>query len=730
MRWSSLLGVGALCLLSGCHATTETAASGSVLPLKSLKLYETGVGYFERSGQLSADDSMTLPVPTGHLDDALKTLVVMGTGTTLNGVEFSSSLSRGMARALAGLPAASDEPITWRTLLGSMKGSEVEVRLRGKSSETVEGRLVDVIEPEKTTPADPPEDSGDADKKGKKTEEEEKKPELLLLVVTRDGEFRRIDTAQVISVRPTDPNLVTRMNAALDALSVRSAQTRKALRILAASNKPVTLGYLAEAPIWRTSYRLLLDPTKDRGTLQGWALLHNDTDEAWQGVKIELVNGQPDSFLFPLAAPRYSRRPLAEPEEKLATVPQLLDTTVDQMWGDNLEEGVVGYGYGTGTGQGFGSGHGRLGGSHRARAPQVRMGAVSVGTSDSLRIGNLADIAPAEGVEAGALFSYRLAQPLDLRAHGSALVPFLASQVDARRLTWFSTPGEAGRSALRFINATRQTLPAGPIAIYENGGFAGEAGLERLKPTERAFLSFGVDLDVELDRNKADYEDATKSVYFEKDRLVEDFVRSHVQKYEIKNRSRSTRTVYLELGISDNSKVEGADELDYDRASAKPLAVFRAEPGKKVERTLKIQEGLSRSNYMQNLLAKRLKELAALDAVPPADKAILTEAAARLDEAEAKDKEQEETKAAIEEIDGDLKRLREHLAALGDKSGQGANANPLVKRILDNEDKLLALRAKLKSLEGVSKDKRKAAETVLEKLVKKDAEAAPPAKAK
>lgn len=40
--------------------------------------------------------------------------------------------------------------------------------------------------------------------------------------------------------------------------------------------------------------------------------------------------------------------------------------------------GSIGRGAGTGTGQGFGSGHGRLGGSHRVKPPQVRMGATSV----------------------------------------------------------------------------------------------------------------------------------------------------------------------------------------------------------------------------------------------------------------------------------------------------------------------------------------------------------------
>jgi hypothetical protein len=40
--------------------------------------------------------------------------------------------------------------------------------------------------------------------------------------------------------------------------------------------------------------------------------------------------------------------------------------------------GTLGHGAGTGTGQGFGSGHGRLGGSHKTKAPKVRMGQTTV----------------------------------------------------------------------------------------------------------------------------------------------------------------------------------------------------------------------------------------------------------------------------------------------------------------------------------------------------------------
>ncbi len=72
--------------------------------------------------------------------------------------------------------------------------------------------------------------------------------------------------------------------------------------------------------------------------MQGWALIHNDTDEDWRSVHVELANGRPDSFLFPLAAPRYARRTLVTPDDSLATVPQLMGTTVDALWGEPDDE--------------------------------------------------------------------------------------------------------------------------------------------------------------------------------------------------------------------------------------------------------------------------------------------------------------------------------------------------------------------------------------------------------
>src|SRR4051812_25422528 len=129
-----------LIFLSGAATAAPRAAT---LPLTRVRLYETGVGYFERAGAIPAGDT-SLPVPAGHLDDALKTLVVLGGGVKVTGVAFASSVSRDMARKLAGLPDAGDQPLSFSELARSFKGAGVTLTT---ATGSFSGRLVEVLEP-------------------------------------------------------------------------------------------------------------------------------------------------------------------------------------------------------------------------------------------------------------------------------------------------------------------------------------------------------------------------------------------------------------------------------------------------------------------------------------------------------------------------------------------------------------------------------------------------------
>jgi hypothetical protein len=725
-RWRSFSPLFSLLMLAACgtrepEALPQRSAVLEPLPLRTLRLYETGVGYFERSGNVGDKAVTSLPVPAGHLDDALKSLVVLnaGAGGHVTGVAFASSVTRATARARAGLPADGDQPIGFKDLLVSMKGELVTVLLRG-SRDLARGRVVEVTEEVDEAAA-----RASAMREAKTEKDSVGKPlelkRLTVTLLTDRGEVMVIDAQDVLKIRPVDRAFAARLDAALDALSPRSAQNARPLTLLGNARGQVTFGYIAETPIWRTSYRLVMAPgEKDGVQLQGWALIHNDSDERWQGVHLELVNGEPDSFLFPLAAPRYARRTLIHPDTPFSTLPQLQGTTADALWGDHVDAEASG----TGTGYGFGSGSGRLGGSHSTKAPSVRMGASSsseVGGSSVLSIGNLADLVPAQGVENGAFFVYAMPGAFALDAHASALVPFLSKAVKTENIAFFGGPGGTARAAVRFVNTTGQTLPAGTLAVFASGGFSGETSLDRLKPGERRFLQFGTDLDAEVVAKTSDHKEEAKRVTFNGDRLEEHFLSTTVYGWELENRGATARTFYVGLKADKNAKVTGTDRVDFDEVTSRPIVVFDAAPKSKTVRTFTVTEGLSRSTPINGLTGKVVRELLQKATIPAAELAILTQAEPRIRALEAEVTKGNEADRIAATVQHDLERLREHLKALGGgEKGAGTGAStaaaPLVKRVVDAEDKLEAARKNKETAAKELDNRREAVREILGKL--------------
>lgn len=681
-----LVGVlgSALCACAPGKSHTRPTA---ILPLKTLRLYETGVGYFERAGQVQASGDMSLPIPSAHLDDALKTLVVLGDkGTTrVDGVQFGSSVSRAMARAMAGLPQDADAPIEYRDLLVSLKGAGVEV-VTGK--QRLRGRLIDVLG---------------------------KAPSLTIVLLLDTTDLVQLEAKNIVTIRATDPAYANRLGAGLDALSTRGAQSQRLMRVLASSNGPVTLGYIAEAPIWRTTYRLVMD---DKGAplLQGWALLHNDTDETWDKVAIELVNGRPDSFLFPLAAPRYARRPLAHPEAQLSTVPQLVDQTADIMWGDHVDEA---YGHGglglSGIGAGGGgTGEGTIG---LGSIGTIGHGRGSAGTSALLTVDGVADTTEAKGVEAGALFSYRLAEPLELRAHSSALVPFLQRPITADQIVWFDGFDANARSAVRVVNTTQQTLPTGTLALFARGGFAGETALDRLKPNEKRFIEYGTDLDVELHHRRLRDSQNTKRLTYDgrQQQLTEHYLQTTEEELEIENRSGQSRTVWIKLPYVSRAQVTGPDAQELDTNRAALVASLASPPREKRVQKLVAIEPLTRHYAVSELSVKWTETAMANASLEASDRAVLQEALPKQRLLEQNVINLAAAKKELAGIDTDLTRLREHVKAI---TAEKASAAPLVTRILAAEDRRTATLHRIEALEAEHGARQTAIRDVMTKLAR------------
>jgi hypothetical protein len=643
------------------------------LPLKSLTLYENGVGYFERKGPMAASAVAEIPLEPGQLDDALKSMVVMSEKGVAS-VEFAPPLSAEAARAMAGMP----EPDVQRdlsALLRSLQGVDVKVSmLQGPGGR---GRVVEVAE------------ESEYDKKGNAIPA----PRLLLF---GDAGLQRLKLSDLASVRPVDPAVQLAWDRATGATSAQPE--RQSLKVRSsASGGTVAVGYTTEAPVWRTTYRLVLNSTKAR--LQGFALVHNDSDEAWDGVRVTLASGHPSSFLFPLAGPRYSRRELKSPEDGLDAAPQL----ATQEAREHLRGSGGSIGVGSITTHGYGSGSGSGSGSVSTVFGHQGLGGQGAGRSELLADGP-SPIEPAAVSEAGELFLYTVSEPVVLGARKSALLPIIDQAVSAEPVSVIE--GTSATLAVRLSNTTTLTLEGGTMSLFTDGAYVGEAQIDRIKPDEVRIVQHGEDLDLQLTREDRNVEGPVQAVRRNGTTVELHRLDRCVHKLTLTSRTEKKRTVLVRMSGDGYAVTAGAaedvrspGEPRYARLTLEPKEKKVAEvveEGKFVERVAIDQ---LTSGRISNLLAAKLS---------PDVRTTLTALKAELTRSEVAAARLEQISGRLQQLDTDSARLRDGLTAAG-KGGAQRVAEELGQRLLKLEEELTALRIEKEDVARTAHSAREAA---------------------
>ncbi len=625
------------------------------LPLTSLVLYENGLGYFERRGNLTEGASAEIPLEPGQLDDTLKSLVVVSAHGVAS-VEFAPPLAVEAARAMAGLPEK-DHEASLEQLLGALQGVEVIATREGGPS--LKGRVLQVTR-----------EPGLVDKEGKEHEDQ-------TLLLFGDAGLAKVKLQQLIAVRPTSSAVSLAWTRAVGSSALQPERERLVVRG-ASGGGPVAVGYTTEAPVWRTTYRLVLGRA---ARLQGFALVHNDSDEPWSRVKVSLASGRPTSFLFPLAGPRYGRRDLVAPEDGLDTSPQLSTREAREHLRGSLIGSAEGHialgGIGTGGGgYGVATGHGTVG-SHAAN-----------GLSSTVLDDGPTPLEPAATSEAGNLFLYTVKEPVVLGARKSALLPIIDGPTTAEPVTLVDREG-AAFTAVRFQNTTALTLEGGTLAVFTDGAYTGETQLDRVKPNEVRVLKHGVDLDLEVARTSTRAEGTLRRARVSgvAGQRVLELTRVDTLTHTLGFTSRTDRprTVLVELPEAGYRVTRGAEEdvrspnqPRFARLTVAPHAhdeVKVAEEGAVVERIT-----------ADSLTSARLTSLLA-SSMPPEARVVLLAAKADVERAEQAQARLEALDRRVQALTADLARVRDDLGAAG-KGGASGAAQKLGERLLALEDEL------------------------------------------
>jgi hypothetical protein len=532
------------------------------LPIKRITLYKHGLGFFERRGSHSGEQ-LRLEFPRKAMDDVLKSLTVLDSIGTVRGVEFATPADRNPNAARHVTELSNERGLT--DAISALRGQQVRLVT---ATGTLEGTLLGV------------------------ELEEEHHLERARISLEHEGRISIIKLETLEHLEVLDATAKGDLQFSLQSAK-RDEDRSSAIVRLSPGDHDLSVQYIAAAPAWRVSYRLISESTnaEDQNTraifLQGWGLFDNTLEEDLENVELSLMAGMPVSFRYALFEPRTPERPLVEDEERTVGAP------IAFAAGAMYEESNMDY---------------MMAASVAAPSPISRSRAAPKMSSQMMQSTQTAS----SGEERGALFAYRIDQPVSVARGQSGMVPIVGGKLSGKRELLYN-PSKHPRNpvaSLRFKNTTGLTLERGPVTVLEEREYAGEAMLEFSPTGSELIVAFAIELGVNISE-QSQFETRLEKLgitgtYLQ---IQEYSVRTTI--YELENQTEKTVTITLEHNRWQGSEVFETPEiitetLEYARWQI-PLETRARKQFEVRERTLQTRfeevrnlDGAQLQTYLEN----------------------------------------------------------------------------------------------------------------------------------
>ena len=648
--------------------TAAISANLQTLPIRRVILYSNGVAYIERRGTVTGHAEVSLSFKQSQVDDVLKSMVVLDLGQGRIGAVSYNSSAPPSAR-LADIPfsinAGSGNNLSGGLagVLGQLQGAHVYVATANRTATgsilTVEERKsqIDATKPAVTTHA--------------------------LVIASEGGELISFDLADVRSVKLIDDGARRDVNEFANASA--SARRRDAKTIVVTSDgagqREMLVSYTIAAPIWKTTYRVVLD-SQGKPFFQGWAIVDNVSEEDWNKITLSLVSGSPVSFIQPIQKPFYRYRPVVAMPDDLKLEPQTYEPTEGKTFGGGVGRGAGGLAETvTVTAGGLAksstqaqSQFYQLPMNNRAMnnfanlTPGVSNNMTVDGTtlSDAITRPDSGVEAAATGSEVGDLFEYRIDQPVTVLRDRSALIPILQTRMDGERVSIYNEGARRDRpmGGMLLKNTSTLTLEDGALTVIDGDAYAGEALMERLKPAEQRLISFALDLGTLV--NVRVKEDRAPTFLV---RVVNGVFQAHYHQtnqktYTFTNQTDKPRVIYVEHPVRDGWVL--SDDTQKPQGKTARYYRFRIplEPHQKIELPVTERRALMDSYALLNFSRQDLELFISRNYIDATTRAVLEkiiDIKSRMAAAEARI---ETIDHEVTEIGTDQQRLRDNIKAL------------------------------------------------------------------
>jgi hypothetical protein len=661
------------------------------LPIGQVVLFSSGVGYFQREGSVEGNARVYLSFPVTDINDLLKSMVLRDLdGGHISTVSYDSNAP--VERTLKSFAINLTSNPSFGAILNQARGEKVEVVLQ-QTNATQPGTLTGtVVGIEKQKIA-----------LGKDTVDTE-----MLNLWCSDG-MRSLKMGDIQRVRFLNPILDSEFRKALETLALSHDTQKKSVSIncIGEGKRDVRVGYVIENPIWKTSYRLVLDK-KEKPYLQGWAIVENPTDEDWKDVRMALVSGRPISFQMDLYQPLYVPRPMVKPELFASLRPPTYSGDLaaggrmppmapraamplddaDRFAGkDKAAEGRRG-----GLGGGLGKGEGQYG---REVQQQLERG-LNLGKS----VGPAATAA-----KLGDFFQYAIDKPVTLPRQKSAMLPIVGKDIEGSRVSIYNEQTQAKFPLLgiKLKNTSGLHLMQGPITVFEGSNYAGDSRILDLQPNEERLISYAIDLGSEVNPVKAPESGqlvAVKAVkgIFETTTKIRDS-----KTYTIKNRNDVERVVLVEHPVRNEFKLI---ETDKPAETASDFYRFQVKvaPGKTETQTVTEERIVGQAFAITNLNDDTIRHFISQTIVSQKVKDGLQNAMKLRWELNKTQREVAEMEKQLNVIVTDQTRLR---ANLKEMPATAEAYKRYLKKFDDQETQIEDYQAKIKKLQTVEFNQKK-----------------------
>jgi hypothetical protein len=459
----------------------------------------------------------------------------------------------------------------------------------------------------------------------------------------------------------------------------------------------LAVGYIAEAPVWRPSYRLVLE--KEKVHLQVWGIVQNLSGEDWRSTRLTVVADAPLALRTQLENPLIPDRPtLVEGNQVMAVVPQSETSlaeappppapavqaapVMDMM---DMEE-VASSGPGGGKAarrsaaapekkMGRKGEQGKVAGMrHKAAEGTINLG--HFGVSAPSRTRNLAALA-AVAVTGGAT-RYELPNPVTVPNGSATMLLLLDKEVPGESSFLFAPdPGLPDSTAhpfrvARFTNQTGGLLERGPLAFFGEGGFLGQGVIDGLPVGASATIPFALEQSLAVERSTEYVQEGSTLYQIELGQLVVKRQVGPRTRYIIKSGNPRSAKLWIKHPRQAGSTLQSPPKDTEDNlGTASALVPFQVTPQATATLVLDERQGQQQNvDWLSPLAEEAVKGyLKAADAIPTSAGALKSAFALRNDWKKLTDEtgrlhvEQQDLERSTEETRDNLKAIEKNKAA-------------------------------------------------------------------